>query len=202
MTQSKFSRSKVFAGLAGLALSAVAGSAQAGFFPSVLATNTTSAPDSTFLGAPDDVFLGIGGKTVIYDFGARTIINRPGLVDFNVYEVDFGAVEFSAATFWASADGVTYVDVSASMVTVVSIAGDEAHGSTSFAKSFDLGVLATARYIMIDGDGDGPSGSTTGFDLDAIGAHEVTPIPEPATTALMLAGLGALGFIARRRQPR
>ena len=28
----------------------------------------------------------------------------------------------------------------------------------------------------------------------------VTPVPEPETYALMLAGLGAVGFIARRRR--
>lgn len=30
----------------------------------------------------------------------------------------------------------------------------------------------------------------------------VTPVPEPETYALMLAGLGVVGFMARRRQPR
>ena len=29
----------------------------------------------------------------------------------------------------------------------------------------------------------------------------VNPIPEPETYALLLAGLGVLGFVARRRQP-
>ena len=31
---------------------------------------------------------------------------------------------------------------------------------------------------------------------------QVTPVPEPETYALMMAGLGALGFVARRRKPR
>jgi hypothetical protein len=31
-------------------------------------------------------------------------------------------------------------------------------------------------------------------------AFSVTPIPEPSTYALMLAGLGVVGFAARRRQ--
>lgn len=191
-------RSALFA----LGLSALAGAAQAGFFPTVLSGNTTGFADSTFLGPPDDVFLGIGGKTVTYDFGVQAVVNRPGLVDFNVYEVDYGAVEFAAITVWASPDGITFTNVSASAVAVVPIAGDEAHGSSSFARSYDLGALSTARYIMIDGNGDGAAGGTNAFDLDAIGAHEVSPIPEPATTALMLAGLGALGLVARRRQPR
>ena len=39
------------------------------------------------------------------------------------------------------------------------------------------------------------AGTSTG-DLNL----QVTPIPEPETYALMMAGLGALGFVARRRQ--
>ena len=39
------------------------------------------------------------------------------------------------------------------------------------------------------------AGTSTG-DLN----FQVTPIPEPETYALMMAGLGALGFVARRRQ--
>jgi len=34
------------------------------------------------------------------------------------------------------------------------------------------------------------------------GTLEVTPIPEPETYALMLAGLGVVGFVAARRRPR
>lgn len=191
-------RSALFA----LGLSVLAGAANAGFFPTVLSGNTTGQANSIFLGPPDDVYVGIGGKTVTYDFGVQTILNRPGLVDFNVYEVDFGAVEFSSMKVWASDDGITFTDVSASAVALVHIVGDEKHSNSSFARSYDLGPLSKARYILIDGNGDGGAGGNNGFDLDAIGAHEVTPIPEPASTALMLAGLGALGYIARRRQPR
>ena len=97
-------------------LGALATAAHAGFFPTTLLVNTTGFADSNFVGAPDDTFVGIGGQVVVYDFGAQTIINRAGLVDFNVYEVDFGSPEFTSMTVWASADGVTFDNVSASAV--------------------------------------------------------------------------------------
>jgi hypothetical protein len=60
------------------------------------------------------------------------------------------------------------------------------------------------------------NGATTTMALEAsIGAFDggpesfliynlggtINPIPEPETYALMLAGLGAMGFVARRRKP-
>lgn len=46
---------------------------------------------------------------------------------------------------------------------------------------------------------------SAGFDLDAIGVIHfanvlATPVPEPESYALMLAGLGAVGWVARRQQ--
>jgi len=43
------------------------------------------------------------------------------------------------------------------------------------------------------------SGGPESFPVYNLGTA-VTPIPKPETYALMLAGLGAMGFIARRRK--
>ena len=51
--------------------------------------------------------------------------------------------------------------------------------------------------------GNGDSYDATARDLaafDAIGWDVQTPVPEPETYALMLAGLGAIGFVSRRRK--
>jgi hypothetical protein len=37
-------------------------------------------------------------------------------------------------------------------------------------------------------------------DFSGLGVHSIAAIPEPETYALMLAGLGLLGFVARRRR--
>ncbi len=43
-------------------------------------------------------------------------------------------------------------------------------------------------------------GATGGVLQGAHNIFEVTPVPEPETYAMLLVGLGALGFVARRRK--
>lgn len=189
---------KILASLALLALTTSAHSA--GFFPTVLSGNTTIAPNSSFLGAPDDVYLGIGGQVVTYDFGLYSVDNRSG-VDFNVYEVDTGSPEFTAMEVLVSNDGTTFTSVKSSEILLINanrISGDSVHNNNNFGRSYDLGSFASVRYIRIDGVGTGVSGGSTAFDLDAIGAHQVTAVPEPESYAMLMAGLGLLGFTARR----
>jgi len=177
----------------------------ASFYPTVLSENTTGYADSNFLGAPDDVFVGIGGKSVTYDFGLNFVLNGSGL-DFNVYEVDWGTSEFSLIDVLVSNDGSIFTSVKSSESALVRISGDTTHGNNSFGRSYDLGSFSSVRYIKIDGTGTGNAGSTSGFDLDGVGAHNVAEIqapsavPVPAALPLMLSGLGVLGFAARRKK--
>jgi hypothetical protein len=70
--------------------------------------------------------------------------------------------------------------------------------------SFALRVLATfapgtsAYAATTAGSSYGTSG-TWRFDMVTISGTPIAPIPEPGTTALLLAGLGTIGFLARRR---
>lgn len=184
------------------ALLAAVTHADAGYFPTVLSDNGTGATDSTFLGAPDDRDSGLGFAEVTYDFGDFHIVNRAALVDLNVYELDNSIAEFSLIDVLVSQDGLAFVSVKASERAVVDIPGDERHGSTSYARSYDLGGLGWARYVRIDGLDPRAPAVNIGFDLDAIGAHEVmAAVPEPGTWALMLAGVAVLArrsFASRR----
>jgi len=183
-----------------LALVTASTGALAGAFPTVLSGNTTSQADSIFLGAPDDVFVGLGADEVTYDFGLNHVVNRVGLVDLNVYEVDWGGVEFGLMDILVSQDGIAFTSIKTSQIALERITGDSVHGNDSFGKSYDLGSFDWVRYVKIDGIGTGRAGGTNDFDLDAIGAHEVTPIPEPSTWAMMLGGLLALAGMARRQR--
>ena len=140
-------------------------------FTFTLFENTTTGDDSRFIGPPDDTFYGLGGQIVTYEFDCGLIIDGPG-PDITVYEIDGGTAEFNYMTVWVSQDGVTFHNIDSARFNAINIPGDETHGNNSFARSYDLypSGLNWVRYVRIDGDGTGGSGSSTGFDLDAIGA--------------------------------
>jgi hypothetical protein len=174
--------------------------ATAGTYPVVATYDGTGSPNiSVFLGAPDDLYLGLGASNVTYDFGLSPVVNRLGLVDLNVYEVDTGSPEFAQMTVLVSQDGVTFTSIKSSETALVRTSGDATHGNNSFGRSYDLGALSWVRYVRIDGLGTGGASGAQNFDLDAIGAHEVLAVPEPATWALWLGGLAAVGRVARQR---
>ncbi|MFN0185833.1 MAG: FxDxF family PEP-CTERM protein [Aquabacterium sp.] len=70
-------------------------------------------------------------------------------------------------------------------------------GSTGVS-SHAFGALAGgAYYYMVSGNGSGTQGGL--YNLTSI----MTPaVPEPQTYAMLLAGLGAVGFLVRRRRPQ
>lgn len=67
-------------------------------------------------------------------------------------------------------------------------------GFTTVAAANVSTLAAGTYYFAVQGKGTGTTGGKYLLGAD------VTPVPEPETLAMMLAGLGAVGFLARRRQ--
>jgi hypothetical protein len=60
-----------------------------------------------------------------------------------------------------------------------------------------MGLTAGSYYVKVDGQIVGNGGGTYGTDLTISAA-----VPEPETYGLMAAGLGLLGFVARRKKAK
>ena len=85
-----------------------------------------------------------------------------------------------------------YKEAGAVDTALGSFAFDGTTGNTSFA----YGALAAGDYYyLVSGTG---TGSIGGFYT--LSSSTVTAVPEPHAYTLMLAGLGVVGFLARRRK--
>lgn len=67
---------------------------------------------------------------------------------------------------------------------------------SSYAFSSSFTTLVSVRFSSSGSD----SPQFNGFSVDNINATAATAVPEVQTYAMLLAGLGMIGFVARRRR--
>ena len=121
------------------------------------------------------------------------------------YTVD-GSNWLTATTFqMPTAKATTFVDGLTFDFSAITAANDNANFGIRFLATFAPG---TSTYVVTAGTSAyGPGGTIrydnvllSGTPLPDLPEVPVDPVPEPQTVAMMLAGLAALGLIARRRR--
>jgi hypothetical protein len=158
--------------------------------PYTILGGTVYTSDHTFASDPNEAGYAIFGGTFL---AAGPQAGTPATISFGS---GIGYISF----LWGSPD--TY-----NMLTVTGTGG---YSHTFTAAEVNIGSLtgdqSYARYVGFTGTTGTLITSLTFFNLPSIDAFEaanfstVTPIPEPEVYALMLAGLGAMAFMASRRK--
>ncbi|OYV01954.1 MAG: PEP-CTERM sorting domain-containing protein [Burkholderiales bacterium PBB5] len=127
--------------------------------------------------------------------------NNPAVKQTMRVEYGYGA-SFGAVTTWTAAgsafnfDSPTFTTTGAALngnVAANRVAGLGGAISTSWANGSTLWV----RWAEVN-----DNGSDHALAIDNVSFNATMPVPEPESYALMLAGLAAVGFMARRRAQR
>ena len=137
-------------------------------------------------------------------------------IDLSSSTAFFGVTHFQAAAFTDTfnfVNGPSFADATASLVTTAlkglqnvdfssaTLNGNALSfsptGAVEFGSGAFNGLTGTSFQLIVMGTVSGVGG---GKGASYAGTLNVTPVPEPETYALMLAGLGVMGFIAMRRK--
>lgn len=168
--------------------------------------------------------VGVDGKAILWNGTARTVLGDGVAVAIN----DSGQIvgwNSDRATLW---EGATATDLGTlggtrSFAQDINASG-QIVGTADFANNvlhatfwdgdaaLDLNGLLDAStigagWVLISASGINDSGAIVGIASNSrlgIDSHAflMTPVPEPETHAMLLAGLGVVGFIARRKKRR
>lgn len=163
-----------------------------GFDPAEATTNFSIVGGTFFAASVNNVALKpAGGDGYFWSLDPSNLpVTSPGQITFDI--------PLTSVTFlWGSPD--SFNDL------VVTTTGGSNQTIDAFATG---GINANSRYLTLTAAGNGDYISSLTFRSEKTGqsyAFEVdnmsmTPVPEPQTYALLLAGLGAISFVARRRR--
>lgn len=109
---------------------------------------------------------------------------------------DTGVSSFSF--LWGSPDDYNFLDIATNDASGLTFGGADL-GVLSNPDFMANGDNANTRLFTI-GTNDGTLINSITFRSDGVAFEVAAAIPEPSTYALMIAGLAAVGFVARRRR--
>ncbi|PLX73356.1 MAG: hypothetical protein C0607_13760 [Azoarcus sp.] len=117
--------------------------------------------------------------TDTWNFSIATPLESAGWISNVILGTWYNITGLSASLFTSS--GIELYDLNANPASTA----DTLYGSGTFA--------AGDYYFEVSGTATGPNGGLYAFSVTT------QPVPEPGTYAMMLAGLGLIGAVARRR---
>ncbi len=171
-----------------------------GTFLSLSAAGLSGAASATLTGGTvytaDQPFADIPAGVVFEGkfLAAGPSSGAPAVLDFGAGGVDY--ISF----LWGSPDTYNELTITdtlgaSQIFTVASflppLPGNGDQGLSQYVQ-FQSDALSNIRYLSFN--------NIPATDAFESANYTITPIPEPETYALMLAGLGAMGFVARRRK--
>jgi hypothetical protein len=132
----------------------------------------------------------IDGSSFVYTFGANRIASNDSMFSFtlNNFDNDFGGF-FKSEKDYSVTGGISGTKYAITQVTL--------DGSPWPATGSDINLgkltLGSDSGLVVS-----LTGTRTGQGANFNGQLVLTPVPEPETYVLMLAGLGVVGFVASR----
>jgi hypothetical protein len=171
---------------AALLVLAAQASATATFSSMAAAAGNYAAPVFTTI-TPADAYVATTSVNFVrlaplFDTGSFLVVNPGGSATINLA----GAKSFSF--LWGSPDATNMINIDGQMFTGLGLLGATANSANSNTRwaTFTSDVAMNSFTITTN---------QIAFEMAV-----ANPVPEPETYALMLGGLGALAFVARRRK--
>ena len=199
---------KTFKILAAASVLAVSFGAQASVTPALLASSS-----GTFLTLSSTGLAGVATldkPADVYSVSIPSVAAMP-MNTVGLY-LAAGSTGAATLTFTTGVNSVSFLWGSPDMYNVLTVnsTGSAAQQFTVSNLAFPVtdGNQSFAQYVSFTATGGSTITSLTFDNVAQNNAFEVanfkvtSPVPEPETYALLLAGLGAIGFIARRQQQR
>ena len=149
-----------------------------------------------YLGVPSGVQVGIEASTFSGGQPAPIYVNFSDALSYfsiNLYRLNSGAGPGSPLTVTSTI--TAYSGLNGTGSALGSVTGSIVGGINFGYTTLELTNLAGARSFTLQG----ANGLPNYDDITATLAPAASAVPEPATWAMMLIGVGAVGFAARRR---
>jgi PEP-CTERM motif len=141
----------------------------------------------------EDSFIDEG--SFVFTFAASAIPSNQTLFTFSLDTNDF----FFDDYFMSPMDYFVTGGISGAKYSITSVTLDGTPWMPTTGSDIDLGIknVGPGSELIIK-----VTGNKAGAGANFNGQLVLTPVPEPETYALMLAGLGVVGFVAARRRQR